>query len=140
MKPVLLYSAEKVAEIAHDLYAIDQAMKLGFGWRLGPFETWDALGFMDTIERLEAEGEAIPTWIQDMVAAGNTAFYRDNAFYHDGEYRPIEVEANVFRVTALKPHDTIFKNTGALCSILAMMSLYSSSIHRTSQLALTSSR
>ncbi|MCH7679767.1 3-hydroxyacyl-CoA dehydrogenase, partial [candidate division KSB1 bacterium] len=40
----LIYTANRVPEIAEDIVNIDNAMKWGFGWQLGPFETWDAIG------------------------------------------------------------------------------------------------
>lgn len=51
LKPVLLYTAEKTAEIAHDLLAVDEAMRWGFGWEMGPYELWDALGVKETVEK-----------------------------------------------------------------------------------------
>src|SRR5690625_1232405 len=44
IKPTLIYAAELVGEIADDILAIDQAMRWGFGWTMGPFEIWDAIG------------------------------------------------------------------------------------------------
>ncbi len=56
----LLYSARLLGEIADDIKAIDDAMKWGFGWELGPFEMWDAIGVRKSAERLEEEGAALP--------------------------------------------------------------------------------
>jgi 3-hydroxyacyl-CoA dehydrogenase len=50
-------------------------MKWGYGWALGPFETWDALGFGETTARMKRDGVALPAWIDKMVAAGATGFY-----------------------------------------------------------------
>lgn len=55
----LLYSAWLLGEIADDIKAIDDAMKWGFGWELGPFEMWDAIGVRKSAERLEEEGAEI---------------------------------------------------------------------------------
>ena len=51
--PVLIYSAEKVGDIADDIVAIDKAMKWGFGWELGPFEVWDAIGVEISIRKIK---------------------------------------------------------------------------------------
>ncbi len=51
LSPTLLYSAELLGEIADDIVAIDRAMKWGFGWELGPFETWDAIGVKQSVEK-----------------------------------------------------------------------------------------
>lgn len=42
--PTLLYAARIAADIAHSIDDIDRAMRWGFGWDLGPFELWDAIG------------------------------------------------------------------------------------------------
>ncbi|MGZ6343474.1 MAG: 3-hydroxyacyl-CoA dehydrogenase NAD-binding domain-containing protein, partial [Candidatus Limnocylindrales bacterium] len=57
----ITYAADVADEIASDLPTIDRAMRLGFGWQLGPFETWDALGVPAIVERLRAEGRAVPS-------------------------------------------------------------------------------
>ena len=44
LSDTLLYSAKRIPEIADDVVDVDNAMKWGFGWEMGPFETWDALG------------------------------------------------------------------------------------------------
>ena len=46
----------RLGEIADDAATIDRAMRLGFNWELGPFEAWDALGFVETATRLRADG------------------------------------------------------------------------------------
>src|SRR5699024_6329538 len=60
LKPTLLYSAELLGEIADNITEIDNAMKWGFGWKLGPFETWDAIGVQESIERMKEDGEKLP--------------------------------------------------------------------------------
>ncbi len=55
----LAYSARRIAEIADSVVAVDDAMKWGYNWELGPFETWDALGFVETTDRMvEGRGDA----------------------------------------------------------------------------------
>ncbi len=58
ISPVLVYAAQLKNEIADDIVAIDQAMKWGFGWKMGPFETWDAIGLEKSIEKMEQSGLA----------------------------------------------------------------------------------
>ena len=41
---IFQYSSNRIPEISHELYKLDDAMRAGFGWELCPFETWDALG------------------------------------------------------------------------------------------------
>lgn len=74
VRDVLIYSANRVPEIADDVRSVDDAMKWGFNWDLGPFETWDALGVRETVARIEKEGVAIPPLVQK-VLKGEGRFY-----------------------------------------------------------------
>ncbi len=72
----LAYAARRMGEIADSVVAIDEAMRWGYNWELGPFETWDALGFVETCDRMEKDGIALPKSIQQMRHAGATSFYK----------------------------------------------------------------
>ncbi len=69
------YVSNRIPEIADDLYAIDDALKAGFGWDVGPFEYWDMIGVQKGIDLAEAQGESISQWVKDMVTSGKTSFY-----------------------------------------------------------------
>ena len=71
----LAYASQRIPEIADSVTDIDNAMKWGFGWELGPFEIWDALGVRPTLERMTSEGIVAAPWVQDMVDAGVESFY-----------------------------------------------------------------
>ncbi len=71
----LIYSANRIPEISDDIINIDNAIKWGFGWELGPFETWDVLGIQSSVERMQAEGRLIPQWVLDMLATDRESFY-----------------------------------------------------------------
>ncbi|MGV3487836.1 MAG: 3-hydroxyacyl-CoA dehydrogenase NAD-binding domain-containing protein [Tuberibacillus sp.] len=118
LKPTLLYTANKTYDIADNLYDIDRAMKWGFGWELGPFETWDAIGLEKSVERMKAEGETIPAWIEDMLSKGFTSFYKEvdgkRSFYQNGEYVDIQENPKVIHLHLLKKQDKVIKkNNGA---------------------------
>ncbi|MCX7807634.1 MAG: 3-hydroxyacyl-CoA dehydrogenase/enoyl-CoA hydratase family protein, partial [Deltaproteobacteria bacterium] len=83
----LLYASKRVGEIADDILSIDNAMKWGYNWELGPFEAWDALGFEATIERMEKEGMLLPSWIRRMREKGAPSFYRDGEMWSFREER-----------------------------------------------------
>ena len=72
----LAYAARRIGEITDDVVAIDDAMKWGYNWELGPFETWDALGFKKTLVRMKKEGVAIPARIEEMAGKGARSFYK----------------------------------------------------------------
>ncbi|PSL44419.1 3-hydroxyacyl-CoA dehydrogenase [Salsuginibacillus halophilus] len=115
-KATLLYAAEKAEEIANDIVAIDQAMKWGFGWELGPFETWDALGVEKAVEKMEAEGETVPAWVKEMLEKGFDSFYRGfDEYYHNGAYVQRDRNEKVIHLQALKENSSnvIAKNAGA---------------------------
>jgi 3-hydroxyacyl-CoA dehydrogenase len=116
--PVLLYSAGLLGTISDDLVAIDRAMKWGFGWELGPFEAWDALGVERTVQRMKEQGDEIPAWILEMQGKGFSSFYKEEQgqlyFYNQGEYKPIEVNPKVINIQQLKNQKGVIKkNSGA---------------------------
>lgn len=71
----MAYASKRVPEIADSLADIDNAMKWGFGWKFGPFETWDRLGVAETVARMAGEGLAVAPWVKEMVDQGCTTFY-----------------------------------------------------------------
>ncbi|MBK5285375.1 MAG: enoyl-CoA hydratase/isomerase family protein, partial [Bacteroidia bacterium] len=70
------YVSNRIPEISDELYRIDEAMKAGFGWEIGAFETWDVLGVKEIAGMLEAQGKKPAQWIYDMLKSGNTSFYK----------------------------------------------------------------
>lgn len=85
----LAYSARRVGEISDDVVAIDDAMRWGYNWELGPFETWDALGFAAATDRMIADGIALPDSVRQMREKGVASFYRADGAVYDlkkGDY------------------------------------------------------
>ncbi len=70
------YISHRIPEISDELYRIDDAMKAGFGWEIGAFETWDVLGVKETTEAMKAAGYNVASWVADFITAGNTSFYK----------------------------------------------------------------
>lgn len=80
IKHTLLFAASLIPAVANDATAIDNAMKWGYNWSVGPFELWDVIGVRKSVERMQAEGETIPALVTDLLAAGKTCFYdKDSA-------------------------------------------------------------
>ena len=71
----LIYSANRIPEISDDIVNIDNAMKWGFGWEKGPFESWDAIGVQKSVDRMKTEGKKVPSWVLDMLESGRDTFY-----------------------------------------------------------------
>ncbi len=97
-KQFLLYSASLVPEIADDIVNVDRAMRWGFNWKLGPFESWDAIGLKTSVKKMKEEGETIPAVVEEMLENGFTSFYSEDAagnlYYYDIEvknYLPVPV-------------------------------------------------
>ncbi len=72
----MIYSGNRVGEIAADIMQIDNAMKWGYNWEAGPFEAWDAMGFAETCERMKADGKSLPPIAEAILAAGGEGFYQ----------------------------------------------------------------
>ncbi|OEH92271.1 3-hydroxyacyl-CoA dehydrogenase/enoyl-CoA hydratase family protein [Bacillus solimangrovi] len=118
LKPVLLYSAQLHKEIADDIVAIDRAMKWGFGWEMGPFELWDAIGVEKSVQLMKEQGSDVPSWVEEMLEKEITNFYKKEngsvSFYHDGEYKLLNDNEKVIRLNLLKEQNNVIKkNSGA---------------------------
>lgn len=70
------YVADKVPEISDVFYSIDNAMKTGYAWKYGPFETWDLVGLKKGIQLIESEGYEMSGWVKEMADAGKESFYQ----------------------------------------------------------------
>ena len=70
------YISHRIPEISDELYRIDDAMKAGFGWETGAFESWDILGVKETAEAMKNSGYDVASWVNEFIDAGNTSFYK----------------------------------------------------------------
>ncbi|NLC06545.1 MAG: 3-hydroxyacyl-CoA dehydrogenase [Syntrophomonadaceae bacterium] len=75
IKETLLFSAKMVPEISDDIVDIDNAMKWGYNWEVGPFELWDIIGVKKSVDRMKAEGEDIPPIVSELINSGKDKFY-----------------------------------------------------------------
>ncbi len=117
----LSYAAKRIPEIADTVVEVDRAMRWGFGWELGPFEVWDAIGVQKSVARMEEEGLTVPDNVERMLAAGATSFYkRENGerFYFDfaggGKYVPLADPVGVINLKSVTDRTGVIKrNAGA---------------------------
>ena len=116
----LAYAAKRIPEIADNVVEVDRAMRWGFGWELGPFAVWDAIGVEKSVARMKEEGLAIPANVEQMLAAGATSFYKkDNGqqSYFDfktGNYLPLADPPGVLILKSIKDRTGVIKkNAGA---------------------------
>lgn len=114
LSPVLAYSAGLLGTIADDVVAIDRAMKWGFGWEMGPFETWDAIGLKKSVSKMTN----VPAWISEMLENGHETFYKEESgklyFYQNGEYKEVVENPKVINLKRFKKEKGVIKkNSGA---------------------------
>ncbi|RYY16151.1 MAG: 3-hydroxyacyl-CoA dehydrogenase/enoyl-CoA hydratase family protein, partial [Chitinophagaceae bacterium] len=113
------YVSDRIPEISDELYRIDDAMRAGFGWDLGPFEVWDAVGISEAIKGMESLGHKAAPWVDEMLSAGNTAFYKvENGVkkYYDipsKSYKALPGTSEFLILDDLRTQNTIWKNSGA---------------------------
>jgi len=112
----LAYAARRIPEIAGSVEAIDDAMRWGYNWELGPFEAWDALGFVATTERMQKDGVALPESIVKMKASGATSFYKGSEVFSlvTGKYERRTIDPRNATFELLRRGEApVMKNDGA---------------------------
>ncbi len=114
--PLFCYASKRIPEITDSLYKIDLAMNAGFGWKLGPFETWDSIGLERSLHYFEKIEQKPAEWVYEMIDAGCKSFYRINEGkkqYYNIEtksYCNIAEQENIISLEVLKFGKTIWKN------------------------------
>ncbi|MBN2497420.1 MAG: crotonase [Deltaproteobacteria bacterium] len=108
MADSLIYAGRRIPEIADDIVQVDNGMKWGFNWDMGPFEAWDAVGFKESCERMKKEGKQLPPIAEAVLEAGGEGFYKEQ----DGKrmffdlasksYKPVPIDPMSIDLAALK--------------------------------------
>ncbi len=116
----LLYAARRIPEIADDIYNVDNAMKWGFNWEAGPFESWDALGVEESVARMKKEGKEVPPLVKSLLEKKEKAFYQKKdgqlSFFDlkTGRYRKVPEKPEIILLPSLKERKKVVKsNAGA---------------------------
>lgn len=113
------YVSDRIPEISDELYRIDDAMRAGFGWDLGPFEVWDAVGITEALEGMKAYGHEAAAWVHEMIDAGFTTFYKVEdgvKMYYDipsKAYKAVPGTEAFIILDNLRANKVIWKNSGA---------------------------
>ncbi len=120
LSETLVYAANRVGEISDSIVDIDNAMKWGFNWELGPFELWDALGVETIAKRLEKEGREIPEIVKQVLQSESKTFYDHDKDHNrryiavGGKYEPYPEREEVIDLRELKLRNKVIKkNAGA---------------------------
>lgn len=115
--PLFAYASNRIPEIADELYRLDDAMRAGFGWQLGPFQTWDAVGLSEGLAAMKEAGIEPAQWINDMVDAGHTSFYKvenEQELYYDPEsksYKVIPGREDFIKLDNLRETKVVWSNS-----------------------------
>ncbi|MGE0396758.1 MAG: 3-hydroxyacyl-CoA dehydrogenase/enoyl-CoA hydratase family protein [Kofleriaceae bacterium] len=112
----MAYAARRIPEITDSVESIDNAMKWGYAWDLGPFETWDALGFVETYDRMKKDGIALPAWVDKMKSGNATGFYNGAKIWDPtrGDYAPRKLDPREVTWEVMRKGDApVLKNGGA---------------------------
>lgn len=112
------YVSFRIPEIADELYKIDAALRAGFGWKMGPFEKWNAIGVKAALKKMEEAGIQVANWVKEMIEAGIENFYKiedGKKFYYDIEsksYKAIPtLEGQIF-LDNITGDKILWKNSG----------------------------
>jgi 3-hydroxyacyl-CoA dehydrogenase len=113
------YVAHCIPEIADTPAGIDEALKGGFGWEIGAFETWDLLGVNVVVAGMEKQGIPVPSWVKEMLAAGHKTFYildgGKRLVYHPAQQQYVPVytsgQEHAFIVMKYFAGQTVWKNS-----------------------------
>ncbi len=111
------YVSNRLPEITDDLYKIDDALKAGFGWELGPFETWDIVGLDAGLKWIEEGGHKVGEWVKELKAKGLNSFYQTEngarKYYNQTakEYQVIPGTEDLILLDAIREDKTVWKNS-----------------------------
>jgi 3-hydroxyacyl-CoA dehydrogenase len=117
---ICIYAAQMLGEIADDIVNVDRAMRWGFNFEAGPFETWDAIGVSESVARMKEEGMTVPDAVAALLEKGDGTWYvtRDGVTHFwdvaAEEYRPVPVAPDIVFLADLAARDGIIaRNAGA---------------------------
>jgi 3-hydroxyacyl-CoA dehydrogenase len=110
------YISHRIPEISDEVYRVDDAMMAGFGWEIGAFESWDAMGVIKTTEAMKAAGYTVALWVDEMIAAGMKSFYKvenGKRLYYDVSSKTYKAlpGGDAFIVMKNFAKETIWKNS-----------------------------
>lgn len=110
------FSANRIPEISDQIYKVDDAMNAGFGWKLGPFQTWDAVGVESTVESMEKAGFKVADWVHQMLKNGITSFYKiENGlrYFYDIDSKAYELipgQEDKLSLELLRENNVVWEN------------------------------
>lgn len=112
------YASFRIPEIADQPYQIDDAMRAGFGWELGPFELWDVLGVKNMLALISDQNNACAAWVHEMLDTGCESFYRTHQnkkqYYNlnSKQYEDVPGQDSFIILKHMSKEKTVWKNSG----------------------------
>jgi len=114
------YAATRIPEISGNITSVDNAMKWGFNWELGPFELWDAVGVEKIAAQWRKENRSVPPLVESLLGSGGKTFYASS----EGtkrvfdlaakQYEPVDIPPGILLLSSLKDRKKeIKRNAGA---------------------------
>ncbi|MDH5367002.1 MAG: 3-hydroxyacyl-CoA dehydrogenase/enoyl-CoA hydratase family protein [Cyclobacteriaceae bacterium] len=113
------YVSNRIPEIADELYKVDDAICAGFGWEVGPFETWDLVNMKKTVAKMEEAGYKPNQWVYDMLESGSESFYKVEdgiRMYYDissKSYKTIPGLDEYIILDNIRKSNVVWSNSGA---------------------------
>ncbi|MCS7153212.1 MAG: 3-hydroxyacyl-CoA dehydrogenase NAD-binding domain-containing protein [Bacteroidia bacterium] len=119
MAALFAYVSHRIPEISDEIYPVDEAIRAGFGWQLGPFEKWDAIGVEEGLAAIKQFGYQPAPWVQKMVEKGFSRFYevRNGRRYvyspQQESYIEVPGQDRFIILDTLREERVIWRNSGA---------------------------
>lgn len=110
------FVSNRIPEISDEIYKVDDALNAGFGWKLGPFQTWDAVGVEANVKAMEEAGKKAAPWVYDMLKAGITSFYKVEGglkYFYDipsKAYKEIPGQGETLSLEVLRDTNVVWEN------------------------------
>lgn len=116
---VFQYVSNRISEIADELYKIDDALCAGFGWEVGPFDSWDQVNLKKTVSKMEETGYKPHQWVYDMLESGAESFYKvedGKRMYYDvpsKSYKAVPGMDDFIILDNLRKSNVVWSNSGS---------------------------
>ncbi len=100
----LMYSAYRIPEVSDEIYNVDNALKWGFNWKYGPFETFDLVGLEVVLEHARSLNINEPELVRKLISANRRTFYEGQKYFdiHTGDYKEVPRRKEVIVISQLK--------------------------------------
>jgi len=114
------YAATRIPEISDSVASVDNAMKWGFNWALGPFELWDAVGVEKIAGQWRKENRSLPPLVESLLGSGGKTFYASSEGTKQvfdlaaKQYQPVDIPPGILLLPSLKDRKKeVKRNAGA---------------------------